>query len=36
MISTLNNADLPAEPTHHLFDFLSTAKKDEDGLIEAL
>ena len=31
-----NDADLPAEETHHLFDFLDTAKKHEDGLIEAL
>ena len=34
-ISTSNDADLPAEEPHHLFDFLST-NKHEDGLIEAL
>lgn len=33
--STSNNADLPAEEPHHLFDFLST-DKHEDGLIEAV
>src|SRR5690606_23014128 len=33
--STLNDADLPAEEPHHLFDFLST-DKHEDGLIEAI
>jgi hypothetical protein len=35
-IATLNNTDLPAEEPHHLFDFLNTAEKHEDGLIEAL
>ena len=34
-ISTSNDADLPAEEPHHLFDFLTT-DKHEDGLIEAL
>ena len=34
-ISTSNNANLPAEEPHHLFDFLTT-DKHEDGLIEAL
>ncbi|PVH26859.1 conjugal transfer protein MobB [Sphingobacterium corticibacter] len=34
-IVTSNDADLPAEEPHHLFDFLSTDKQ-EDGLIEAL
>ena len=34
-ISTSNDADLPAEEPHHLFDFLTTGKH-EDGLIEAL
>ncbi|CAI9685629.1 relaxase [Elizabethkingia anophelis] len=34
-ISTSNDADLPAEEPHHLFDFLTT-EKHEDGLIEAL
>ncbi|MBK1442287.1 relaxase/mobilization nuclease domain-containing protein [Parapedobacter sp. ISTM3] len=33
--STSNDADLPAEEPHHLFDFLTT-DKHEDGLIEAL
>ncbi len=33
--STSNDADLPAEEPHHLFDFLNT-EKHEDGLIEAL
>ena len=33
--STSNDADLPAEEPHHLFDFLTTDKR-EDGLIEAL
>jgi len=28
--------DLPAEEPHHLFDFLNTTEKHEDGLIEAL
>ncbi|OXB07785.1 conjugal transfer protein MobB [Flavobacterium pectinovorum] len=35
-ISSLNNADFPAEEPHHLFDFLNTTEKHEDGLIEAL
>jgi hypothetical protein len=35
-ISRPNDADLPAEEPHHLFDFLNTAEKHEDGLIEAL
>lgn len=35
-ISTLNDADIPAEEPHHLFDFLNTSEKHEDGLIEAL
>ncbi len=34
-LSTSNDADLPAEEPHHLFDFLIT-DKHEDGLIEAL
>ncbi|MFN3664552.1 MAG: conjugal transfer protein MobB [Sediminibacterium sp.] len=34
-LSTTNDADLPAEEPHHLFDFLTT-EKHEDGLIEAL
>ncbi|UUW07272.1 relaxase/mobilization nuclease domain-containing protein [Flavobacterium plurextorum] len=34
--STSNDADLPAEEPHHLFDFLNTIEKHEDGLIEAL
>jgi hypothetical protein len=34
-LSTSNDADLPAEEPHHLFDFLNT-EKHEDGLIEAL
>ncbi|MDN3706695.1 conjugal transfer protein MobB [Myroides ceti] len=34
--STSNGADLPAEEPHHLFDFLNTTEKHEDGLIEAL
>jgi hypothetical protein len=34
-LSTSNDADLPAEEPHHLFNFLS-ADKHEDGLIEAL
>ncbi|EHM7981321.1 MULTISPECIES: conjugal transfer protein MobB [Bacteroidota] len=33
--STSNDADLPAEEPHHLFDFLNTTEKNEDGLIEA-
>lgn len=35
-ISTSNDADLPVEEPHHLFDFLNTSEKHEDGLIEAL
>ena len=35
-ISRTNDADLPAEEPHHLFDFLNTTEKHEDGLIEAL
>ena len=35
-ISRPNDADLPAEEPHHLFDFLNTTEKHEDGLIEAL
>ena len=34
-LSTSNDADLPAEEPHHLFDFL-TNDKHEDGFIEAL
>lgn len=34
-LSISNDADLPAEELHHLFDFLST-DKHEDGLVEAL
>jgi len=34
-ISTSNDADLPAEEPHHLFDFLNTTERHEDGLIEA-
>ena len=34
-LSTSNDADLPAEEPHHLFNFLTT-EKHEDGLIEAL
>ena len=34
-LSTSNDADLPAEEPHHLFDFLAI-DKHEDGLIEAL
>lgn len=33
--STANNSDLPVEP-NHLFDFLNTAEKYEDGLIEGI
>ena len=35
-ISTSNDAVLPTEEPHHLFDFLNTSEKHEDGLIEAL
>ncbi|MDP3442959.1 MAG: conjugal transfer protein MobB [Ignavibacteria bacterium] len=35
-ISTSNDSDIPAEEPHHLFDFLNTNEKHEDGLIEAL
>ncbi len=31
-----NDVDLPAEEPHHLFDFLNTTEKHEDGLIKAL
>ena len=34
-ISTSNDTDIPAEEPHHLFDFLNTTEKNEDGLIEA-
>jgi len=34
-ISTANNADLPPDQPHHLFDFLDTAEKHQDCLIEA-
>src|SRR5690606_15027046 len=34
-ISKSNDADLPVEEPHHLFDFLTT-DKHEEGLIEAL
>ncbi len=34
-ISATNEADIPQEEPHHLFDFLKT-EKHEDGLIEAL
>ncbi|SJN46390.1 conjugal transfer protein MobB [Sphingobacterium sp. JB170] len=34
-ISATNDADIPQEEPHHLFDFLKT-EKHEDGLIEAL
>lgn len=34
-LSKSNDANLPAEEPHHLFDFLTT-EKHEDGLIEAL
>ncbi|RRJ89109.1 relaxase [Paenimyroides tangerinum] len=34
-LSTFNDAELPVEESHHLFDFLST-DNHEDGLIEAL
>ena len=34
-LPTSNDADIPAEEPHHLFDFLTT-EKHEDGLIEAL
>jgi hypothetical protein len=35
-VSTANDADLAAEEPHNLFDFLKTAEKQENGLIEAL
>lgn len=35
-ISISNDADLPVEVPHHLFDFLDANEKHEDGLIEAL
>ena len=31
-----HEAELPTEEPHHLFDFLNTSEKHEDGLIEAL
>nr|WP_199000203.1 conjugal transfer protein MobB [Flavobacterium sp. ASV13] len=34
-ISTSNNTDLPANEPHHLFDFLNTAEKDEENLLDA-
>ncbi len=34
-ISHLKDEDLPTEEPHHLFDFLDTKEKHEDGLIEA-
>ncbi|KRB53712.1 conjugal transfer protein MobB [Flavobacterium sp. Root186] len=34
-ISTANNADLPPDEPHHLFDFLNTAQKHEGDLIDA-
>jgi hypothetical protein len=34
-IARTNDADLPAEEPHHLFDFVTT-DKNEDGLVEAL
>jgi hypothetical protein len=34
-ISTSNNTDLPANEPHHLFDFLNTAEKHEENLIDA-
>ncbi|MFS4473416.1 conjugal transfer protein MobB [Chryseobacterium sp. T20] len=35
-ISGPHEAELPTEEPHHLFDFLNTSEKHEDGLIEAL
>ncbi|MDF0720606.1 conjugal transfer protein MobB [Kaistella sp. PBT33-4] len=35
-ISRPNDAELPAEEPHHLFDFLNTNEKHDDGLSEAL
>lgn len=35
-LSTSNDAVLPAEEPHHLFNFLNTSEKPESGLIEAL
>jgi len=35
-LSTSNDADFSAEEPHHLFDFVHTSDKHEDGLIEAL
>ena len=35
-IYTSNDADLPVEEPHHLFDFLNTSEKHKDSLIEAL
>ncbi|KVV15030.1 conjugal transfer protein MobB [Flavobacterium sp. TAB 87] len=34
-LSKPNNVDLSSEQPHHLFDFLNTSEKHEDGLIEA-
>lgn len=35
-LSTSKDTDLPAEEPHHLFNFLNTSEKHEDGFIEAL
>lgn len=35
-ISRTNDADLPAEQSHHLLDFLNTTEKHESALFEAL
>ena len=35
-LSKSNDVELSAEEPHHLFDFLNTTEKHEDGLIEAL
>jgi hypothetical protein len=34
--SRTNDADLPTQETHYLFDLLNSTEKQEDGLIEAL
>lgn len=34
-ISPANNEDLPSDESYHLFDFLNTAQKHEDDLIDA-
>jgi hypothetical protein len=34
-ISTSNKTDLPSNQPHHLFDFLNTAEKHEENLIDA-